>query len=166
MYDVIIIGGGASGLMAAITAARGGAKVTILEHYDFPEDLKELIHECQKGTYLSDRECHVCPNNCTTCINSHQCTSCDDDFVFDNEMLALVSYYGYKIGEISCPTKYFPEASSINFVRSCKYGLGVLSVSIKYFLAYTGIYKSKIFKKDAQKLDINKDLPYYTKKDN
>ncbi len=92
--------------------------------------------------------------------------SCDDDFVFDNEMLALVSYYGFKIGEISCPTKYFPEASSINFMRSCKYGLGVLSVSLKYFLAYTGIYKSKIFKKNAQKLDINKELPYYNKKEN
>ena len=86
---------------------------------------------------------------------------CDDDFVFDNEMLALVAYHGYKIGELSCPTKYFPEASSINFTRSCKYGLGVLGVSLKYFLAYTGIYKSKIFKKDAKKLDINANLPYY-----
>ncbi len=86
---------------------------------------------------------------------------CDDDFVFDNEMLALVAYHGYKIGELSCPTKYFPEASSINFLRSCKYGFGVLGVSLKYFLAYTGIYKSKIFKKDAKKLDITADLPYY-----
>lgn len=87
--------------------------------------------------------------------------SCDDDFVFDNEMLALVAYHGYKIGELSCPTKYFPEASSINFARSCKYGFGVLGVSLKYFLAYTGIYKSKIFRKDAKKLDINAELPYY-----
>lgn len=90
---------------------------------------------------------------------------CDDDFVFDNEMLALVAYHGYKIGELSCPTKYFPEASSINFARSCKYGLGVLAVSLKYFLAYTGIYKSKIFKKDAKKLNINTELPYYYKQD-
>jgi glycosyltransferase involved in cell wall biosynthesis len=87
--------------------------------------------------------------------------SCDEDFVFDNEMLALVKYHGFRIGEISCPTKYFPEASSINFLRSCKYGFGVLGVSIKYFLAYTGLYKSKIFKKDAKRLDINSELPYY-----
>ena len=78
-------------------------------------------------------------------------------------MLALVAYHGFKIGELSCPTKYFPEASSINFVRSCKYGLGVLAVSLKYFLAYSGIYKSKIFKKHAKKLDINSELPYYHK---
>ncbi len=88
---------------------------------------------------------------------------CDEDFIFDNEMLALICYSGYKIGEISCPTKYFPDASSINFIRSCKYGLGVLSVSIKYFLAYTGIYKSKIFKQNARKLDLNAELPYYHK---
>ena len=92
--------------------------------------------------------------------------SCDEDFVFDNEMLALVKYYGFNIGELSCPTKYFPEASSINFIRSCKYGFGVLSVSIKYFLANLGIYKSKIFRKDAQKLDINQELPYYYKPTN
>lgn len=86
---------------------------------------------------------------------------CNDDFVFDNEMLALCVYYGFKIGEISCPTKYFPEASSINFIRSCKYGFGVLGVSLKYFLAYCGLYKSKIFKKDAKKLDVDKELPFY-----
>jgi len=89
--------------------------------------------------------------------------SCDEDFVFDNEMLALVKYYGFTIGELSCPTKYFPEASSINFMRSCKYGFGVLGVSIKYFLANLGIYKSRIFKKDAKKLDVNEELPYYYK---
>ena len=89
--------------------------------------------------------------------------ACDEDFVFDNEMLALVCYHGFKIGEVSCPTKYFPEASSINFKRSCKYGFGVLGVSIKYFLAYLGLYKSKIFRKDAKRLDINADLPYYHK---
>ena len=89
--------------------------------------------------------------------------ACDEDFVFDNEMLALVKYYGFNIGELSCPTKYFPEASSINFMRSCKYGFGVLGVSLKYFLANLGIYKSKIFRKDAAKLDINEELPYYHK---
>ena len=53
-----------------------------------------------------------------------------DDFLFDNEILALLMFKGFNIGEISCPTKYFKEASSINFVRSCKYGFGVLKVSL------------------------------------
>ena len=88
---------------------------------------------------------------------------CDDDFIFDNECLALLFYHGYKIGEISCPTKYFKEASSINFLRSCKYGLGVLAVSLKYRLAKMGL-KSKIFKPGARKLDLNSKLEYYYKK--
>ena len=86
---------------------------------------------------------------------------CDDDFIFDNEMLALIYFYGYNIGEISCPTKYFPEASSINFKRSTKYGFGVLGVSIKYFFARLNIFKSKIFKRGAKRLDINSKLDYY-----
>ncbi len=69
-----------------------------------------------------------------------------DDFVFDNEMLAQIFYKGYKIGEISCPTKYFPEASSINLVRSAIYGLGVLRVSIVYRLSKWGLIKSNLFK--------------------
>ena len=68
-----------------------------------------------------------------------------DDFLFDNEILALLMFKGFNIGEISCPTKYFKEASSINFVRSCKYGFGVLKVSLEYLLARIGI-KSCIFK--------------------
>lgn len=88
--------------------------------------------------------------------------SCNDDFIFDNEIIALMFYNNFNIGEISCPTKYFKEASSINFVRSCKYGLGVLAVSIKYRLAKLGI-KSKIFRPDAKKLDLNSDLEYYFK---
>lgn len=90
---------------------------------------------------------------------------CDDDFIFDNEMLALICYYGFKIGEISCPTKYFPEASSINFARSVKYGFGVLDVSIKYLLACLGLYKSEIFKTGAKKLNPEKELNYYYKAD-
>jgi len=88
---------------------------------------------------------------------------CDDDFIFDNEILSLLFYYNYKIGELSCPTKYFKEASSINFLRSCKYGLGVLSVSLKYRLAKVGIFLSKIFKPDAKKLDLSKELEYFYK---
>lgn len=86
--------------------------------------------------------------------------SCDDDFIFDNEIIALLFYNNYNIGEISCPTKYFKEASSINFARSCKYGLGVLGVSLKYRLAKLGI-KSKIFKDNAKKLDLESDVEYY-----
>lgn len=85
---------------------------------------------------------------------------CDDDFIFDNEMIALLFYNNYKIGELSCPTKYFKEASSINFARSCKYGFGVLGVSLKYRLAKMGI-KSKIFKPNAAKLDLSADVEYY-----
>lgn len=69
-----------------------------------------------------------------------------DDFVFDNQMLAQIFYAGYEIGEITCPTKYFDEASSINFSRSVKYGLGVLSVSSAYFFSKIGFYKANIFK--------------------
>ena len=69
-----------------------------------------------------------------------------DDFVFDNQMLAQLFFAGFDIAEVTCPTKYFPEASSINFSRSVKYGLGVLATSLKYFFAKTGIYTSVIFK--------------------
>lgn len=87
---------------------------------------------------------------------------CSDDFIFDNEIIALLFYNKFKIGEISCPTKYFKEASSINFVRSCKYGLGVLCVSFQYRLAKMGL-KSKIFKDDAKKLDLSTELEYFSK---
>lgn len=64
---------------------------------------------------------------------------CDDDFIFDNEMIAQIFWQGFEIAEVTCPTKYFDEASSINFVRSSKYGLGVLRVSTRYRLAKWGI---------------------------
>jgi hypothetical protein len=69
-----------------------------------------------------------------------------DDFVFDNQMLAQIFFAGFEIGEITCPTKYFEEASSINFSRSVTYGLGVISVSIQYRLAKWRWFTSKIFK--------------------
>jgi glycosyltransferase involved in cell wall biosynthesis len=68
-----------------------------------------------------------------------------DDFVFDNEMLAQAVYFGFRIGEISCPTKYFEDASSINFRRSVKYGFGVLATSLKFLLQRWGIMRSSIF---------------------
>jgi glycosyltransferase involved in cell wall biosynthesis len=67
-----------------------------------------------------------------------------DDFIFDNEMVAQIFYKGYEIAEVTCPTKYFKEASSINFKRSTIYGLGVLKVSLLYFLSKLGLVKWKI----------------------
>lgn len=69
-----------------------------------------------------------------------------DDFIFDNEMLGQIFMKNYEIAEITCPTKYFEEASSINFVRSMKYGLGVLIVSFKYFLHKNNFIKFPLFK--------------------
>jgi glycosyltransferase involved in cell wall biosynthesis len=69
-----------------------------------------------------------------------------DDFVFDNQVLAQIIYKGYDIGEISCPTKYFSEASSINFSRSVVYGFGVLLTSVKYFLDKAGVYRFRMFR--------------------
>jgi glycosyltransferase involved in cell wall biosynthesis len=68
-----------------------------------------------------------------------------DDFVFDNQMLAQAIYFGFAIGEVSCPTRYFPEASSINFPRSVRYGLGVLATSVKFFLQKRGVGQYRIF---------------------
>jgi glycosyltransferase involved in cell wall biosynthesis len=68
-----------------------------------------------------------------------------DDFVFDNQMLAQILWQGFTIGEVSCPTKYFKEASSINFRRSVKYGFGCLNVGLKFRLAKMGLLRSKLF---------------------
>ena len=68
-----------------------------------------------------------------------------DDFIFDNQMLAQICYKGYEIAEITCPTKYFEDASSINVARSTKYGIGVLGTSWLYFFNKIGLAKSKIF---------------------
>ncbi len=70
-----------------------------------------------------------------------------DDFVFDNQMLAQIIYAGFDIGEITCPTKYFPEASSINFRRSCRYGLGVLRTSVQFRLQKWHLGRFAIFNK-------------------
>ena len=75
-----------------------------------------------------------------------------DDFVFDNQMLAQVCFFNYSIGEISCPTKYFEDASSVNFKRGVIYGFGVLKTSFAYWLQKAGFIKSKIFDKDGKKL--------------
>ncbi|MBF0345394.1 MAG: glycosyltransferase family 2 protein [Nitrospirae bacterium] len=68
-----------------------------------------------------------------------------DDFVFDNEILVQAVHFGFRIGEISCPTKYFEDASSINFPRSVRYGIGCLSTSLKYLLQKSGKMKFPLF---------------------
>ena len=76
-----------------------------------------------------------------------------DDFVFDNQMLAQCAYFGFRIGEVSCPTKYFPEASSINFRRSVKYGFGVLGTTLQFAFAKWGLAGSRIFNPEGRKLE-------------
>ena len=75
-----------------------------------------------------------------------------DDFVFDNQMLAQAIWFGFHIGEISCPARYFPEASSINFRRSVKYGLGVLGTALEYRAARMGLLQSQRFADTGRKL--------------
>lgn len=80
----------------------------------------------------------------------------DDDFVFDNEMLSQIVYHKYDIGEVTCPTKYFEEASSINFSRSMKYGLGVLRVSWQHRFCKWGLMKLKRYRKPEANKEIAK----------
>jgi hypothetical protein len=74
-----------------------------------------------------------------------------DDFVFDNEMIAQTVFFGFRVGEISCPTRYFEEASSINFSRSVKYGFGVLATSAKFRLHRLGLVKTPLFREARAK---------------
>jgi glycosyltransferase involved in cell wall biosynthesis len=73
-----------------------------------------------------------------------------DDFVFDNQMLAQIVWHGFTIGEVSCPTKYFAEASSINFRRSVKYGFGCLATGLAFRLAKMGLVRSHLFPAPSQ----------------
>lgn len=79
-------------------------------------------------------------------------TENSDDFVFDNEMISQAIFFNFRVGEISCPTRYFEEASSINFSRSVKYGLGVLATSFKFRMQKIGLLKSAIFRSNEKKL--------------
>src|SRR5215813_683892 len=83
-----------------------------------------------------------------------------DDFVFDNQMLAQCAFFGFRIGEASCPTKYFAEASSINFRRSVHYGLGVVSTTLRFALERSGIAHSAIFSKEGKTLESGAELYY------
>ena len=80
-------------------------------------------------------------------LRSLDFTHNSDDFIFDNEMVAQIFFKGYEIGEVTCPTKYFEEASSINFKRSSIYGLGVLRTSVLYFLTKIGLVNWKVLRK-------------------
>ena len=75
-----------------------------------------------------------------------------NDFVFDNEMLLQTMYFGFNVGEVSCPAKYFDDASSISFRRSVTYGIGVIHTSIKYFMSKRGSKLYQIFNPDGRKL--------------
>lgn len=76
-----------------------------------------------------------------------------DDFVFDNQVLAQCVHFGFRIGEVSCPTKYFEEASSINFRRSVKYGLGVLATTLQFALQRMGVARFRIFSSKGRRLE-------------
>jgi glycosyltransferase involved in cell wall biosynthesis len=86
-----------------------------------------------------------------------------DDFVFDNQMLAQCVYFGFRIGEVSCPTKYFEEASSINFRRSVQYGLGVIGTSLQFALQRWGVLRLRRFSRQGKKLGI--EPGYYARRD-
>lgn len=76
-----------------------------------------------------------------------------DNFIFDNQMIAQIVHFGFKIGEISCPTRYFEEASSIKILPSIIYGLGVIETSIKFFLNRHKLSQYQMFSKDGRKLN-------------
>ena len=84
-----------------------------------------------------------------------------DDFVFDNQMLAQCVYFGFMVGEVSCPTRYFEDASSINFGRSVKYGFGVLATSIEFKLQKWGLAKRQRFSSQGRRLNAEAPSDYY-----
>ncbi len=77
-----------------------------------------------------------------------------DDFVFDSQMIAQAIYFGFRVGEITSPTRYFEDASSIDFKRSVVYGLGVLATSLKYLLSNLGLWSFKIFDPNGRRLNM------------
>jgi len=78
-------------------------------------------------------------------LESVRMDACDDDFIFDNQMVSQIFFKGYRIGEVTCPTKYFDEASSINFRRSLTYGIGCLRVSVVHRLCKWGLMRSRLY---------------------
>jgi glycosyltransferase involved in cell wall biosynthesis len=89
-----------------------------------------------------------------------------DDFVFDNQMLAQCVHFGFRIGEVSCPTKYFAEASSINFRRSMKYGLEVVGTTLQFFLQRIGFIHLQRFSDQGRKLEAEYPSYYVSRTSN
>jgi hypothetical protein len=85
-----------------------------------------------------------------------------DDFVFDNQMLAQCVHFGFRIGEVSCPTKYFEEASSINFRRSVKYGMEVVATTLQFAMQKSGIARFRIFSDKGRRLEPG-HVTYYSR---
>lgn len=138
-YDVVlgsrILGGG---------ALTGGMPV-----YKYVSNrLLTLIQNLVTGQQLSEFHTGFRAWN-RSVLNRLPLLACSDDFVFDNQILAQASWFGFRIGEISCPTKYFPEASSINLRRSVTYGFGVLTTSIQYLAQRLGLIHSPLFTDDS-----------------
>ena len=89
-----------------------------------------------------------------------------DDFVFDNQMLAQCVYFGFRVGEVSCPTKYFEGASSINFRRSVKYGFGVLATTLQFALQRIGLVHVPRFSDKGRKLEAGGKTYYAARSEN
>ena len=86
--------------------------------------------------------------------------ACSEGFVFDNQMIAQALHFGFRVGEISCPTNYFPQASTVNFGNSVIYGLGVLKTSIAYRLHRWGLWRARIFlDQPSQRLSVRAGRP-------
>ena len=142
-YDIVlgsrILGGGALAGGMPLYKYIGNRVLTLLENVALGIKLSEF-HTGYRA--FSRRSLEILP------IEKNS-----DKFVFDNEMLAQAVYFDFKIGEVSCPTKYFQDASSINFSRSVIYGLGVLGTAIKFILHRAGLYKFKIFCAETDLID-------------
>ncbi len=107
-----------------------------------------FVENCLLGTKLS--EFHTGYRAFSSCLLERlPLHRNSDDFVFDNQMLAQIHALGYVIGEVSCPTRYFPEASSINFLRSLKYGFGCLWIGLRFRLHRWRVMRSWLFDNEA-----------------
>jgi glycosyltransferase involved in cell wall biosynthesis len=135
VYDIVlgsrILGGG---------ALRGGMPL----HKYVANRLLTLAQNCALGAKLSEYHTGFRAYS-RDLLLSLPLEANSEDFVFDNQLLAQCIYLGARIGEVSCPTRYFPEASSINFRRSTIYGLGVLKTTVDCMAARLGIYRKPIF---------------------
>jgi hypothetical protein len=123
----------------------GGALTGGMSLYKYVSNrVLTLIENLLIGQKLS--ECHTgCRAWSQAVLENLPLLQCSNDFVFDNQMLVQAVHFGFRIGEISCPTRYLPEASSINFARSVMYGLGVLRTAARFRLQHIGVVRSPLF---------------------